>query len=887
MSVPRSTYRLQFREHLDFAGAARLMPYLARLGVSHIYAAPLQAARAGSTHGYDGIDFGRIEPAIGGPEGFRAFAEAMRQAGLRLLLDIVPNHMGVTPANGWWRDVLEWGAASRYAAHFDIDWSAPKLLLPILGTAYAEALQAGELHLAFDAAEGRFTLSYYDAVLPLTPPSYAHILGRSDAPALQALARRFALCAPETATDLMHDLARAVCKDVTACATAIAADRGRLHAVLDLQPWRLLHWRNARERLTYRRFFEVSELVGVRVENPRVFQDVHSLILDLVRDGLVDGLRIDHVDGLADPLDYLQRLRAAVADPDFPLVVEKILGADEVLREDWPVAGTTGYEFIASLGQLLTDESKAAACDAAYAGAIGSALDYARMSQEVKRRLLRHNLASELDLLTRALAGLAEAGAATRDLGPDTLRDAIVELAVGFTVYRTYVDANGAGEADRVVLQAALETARAGRRVEAAEALDFLVSVLTLQVAPGLQARALRFAFRFQQTTGPLMAKAVEDTLFYRFNRLIALNEVGGEPARAGGGVAPFHAGMALRRVSQPAGLSATATHDTKRGEDARARLYTLSEMPEAWAMAVRRWPGLHARGHVPEPETVWFFYQSLLGAWPLDLQGPEFAGLEELRARMLRLMQKAVREAKVHTTWTHPNEDYEAAVTAFVTSALDACRSRAFLEDFAAFAAPVMVAGAVNSLTQLLAKLVAPGVPDIYQGSELWDLSLVDPDNRSAVDFAWRAVLAGEVPSRAPADLVADWRSGALKMRVMMAGLHLRRDLDGWEQAAYLPALAHGARAHHVVSFARVLDHASVLAVGVRLPLTLLAGAALPLVPAERWGDTRLAPPEDLAGVPLFDVVTGDKLILPREGMPVADILGRLPVALLSTVAP
>lgn len=891
MSAPHATYRLQFREHLDFEAARLIMPYLARLGVSHAYASPLQAARPGSTHGYDGIDFNEIEPALGGLDGFRAMAQAIREAGLGLLLDIVPNHMGASTLNPWWRDVLQWGPRSRHAHHFDIDWSQARLLLPILGQTYAQALEAGALKLGTDATAGSFHVSYYESQLPLAPASYGRILADVNDPILQTLGRRFALAGPDEAESLKTALAAHAHGMLQDLAARMSADHSALHEILEMQIWRLAHWRNARERLSYRRFFEISELVGVRVESPQVFRDVHRLVLDLLQAGDIDGLRIDHVDGLADPLAYLQELRSALPSPDFYVVVEKILGPGEAVRPSWPIAGTTGYEFITALGGLLVDDARARELDAEYARFTGATADYLAMSASAKRSILVTNLASELEGLVRQVTAIAASEVATRDYGSDTLRSALVELATGLSVYRPYVDATGASAEDRHLIDAAIERARKERRVEDPSALAFLGRVLVLDVPARLQPAALRFARRFQQTTGPLMAKAIEDTLFYRYNRLIALNEVGGEPHAARGGVAVFHEAMSERRVAQPSGLSATATHDTKRGEDGRARLYVLSEMPEDWAQALQGWSQRHIShtseidGHrLPDPEMIWFFYQSLLGAWPMCSGTPDPKAIEDLTVRLQAMMQKAAREAKVHTTWTAPCEAYEIALAAYVRGVMTSPAARQFLDEFASFTAPILAAGAVNSLTQLLMKLAAPGVPDVYQGTELWDLSLVDPDNRRAVDFQLRANLAEHLEARTCADLIADWQSGALKMRLMMAGLALRRRFEGWEQASYVPVYAHGQRAHHVVSFARGFAHAHVLVVGVRLPLSLLRGSSAPLVDAAQWGDTRLVPPEQLVGQSLVDLVSGEQVQLPREGVLVSDVLRNFPVALLAS---
>jgi (1->4)-alpha-D-glucan 1-alpha-D-glucosylmutase len=896
MTPPRATYRMQLREHLDFAAAARLAPYLARLSISHLYVSPIFKAMPDSTHGYDAIDFNEIEPGLGGMDGFRALHQALEKEGVRLIVDFVPNHMAATPLNSWWRDVLEWGAASPCAGHFDVDWSAPKLLVPVLGSAYGDVLEKGDLKLKYDAASGSFALTYYAIELPLTPPSYAAILGRLDDHGMAELARRFAVATLDMVTELKKELASSIPQNasshIAAALTALQEDRAALHDLHEAQVWRLAHWRTSRESLTYRRFFEISDLVGVRVENPRVFEDVHRCILSLVEDGSVHGLRIDHVDGLADPLAYLKRLQGAVGKPDYYVVVEKILGADEELRSEWPVAGTTGYEFIRELAGLFVDPEKADELTRAYGDFIGSTPNYAELVTTMKRRTLTRNLAGELDVLTSQAHMLAQGDIRTRDFGSDTLRRAIIELATALPVYRTYIDAAGPRPEDQRLLARAAEAAKLTREVEDESAIDFVVRLLTLDLpSPEAQASALNFALRLQQTTGPLMAKALEDTLFYRYNRLIALNEVGGDPDRSPATVAEFHDAMARRLRVQPRGLSATSTHDTKRGEDGRARIYAISESPDLWADATQRWCQMNAPhrrelpgGLCPEPEMEWFFYQSLLGAWPTDLTLDDRQGLSMLKQRMSALMEKATREAKLRTSWTQPGEEYDQALAHFVEKVLDPAISSKFLNDFLRFASPLFVAGTLNSLSQLLFKLTAPGVPDIYQGSELWDLSLVDPDNRCAVDFAHRMELLRRIPEQMPADLVTGWSSGAIKLRLLHEGLALRRHLSGWDVAGYVPLVAQGPRERHIVGFARTFDEAVVISVGARLTCDLLEGQKVPLVPVERWGDTALKMPVDLGGLRLFNVITDESIVLAGPHLGVSELLRHFPVALLST---
>jgi (1->4)-alpha-D-glucan 1-alpha-D-glucosylmutase len=890
--TPTGTYRLQLRGHMDFARAAALLPYLAKLGISHLYLSPMCMASPGSMHGYDAIDFNAIDPAIGGEQGFRTLRGSLEREGLGLIVDVVPNHMAASPSNRWWHDLLEWGGASAFAGHFDVDWSAPKLLLPVLGAAYGEVLADGLFKLRFDPSAGTFALAYHHLALPLTPPSYAVILERAKTTAARELAGRFKAATPATALSIKAELAARSAGDcgqeLARAASLLQADLAALDRLHDLQPWRLTHWRLARESLTYRRFFEISDLVAMRVEDPAVFRDVHQRVLALVSESAIAGLRIDHIDGLADPLAYLQRLRLAIGK-DCYLVVEKILGAEEQLPEQWPVAGTTGYEFIRMLADVLVDRERLRELTRGYAAFTGGTCDWSRLMADVKRRTFVRNLAAELATLSARAFSLAQQELRTRDLGLDSLRTAIVEIAVALPVYRTYVDEAGVRREDQRLIEVAAQAARATREVEDPAAIDFVVRLLTLAFrSTSMRAGALTFARRWQQTTGPLMAKAVEDTLFYRYNPLIALNEVGDEPGRLRGILADVHSALERRRATQPLGLNATSTHDTKRGEDARARLYGLSEIPELWLEAVGRWTRMNGRfrqvladGTAPEPNLEWLFYQSLIGAWPPDLVATDDRGMRALKDRITTMMLKAAREAKLRTSWTRPDKAYERAISAFIARVLDTSSAPAFVADFAGFAAPLFVSGALNGLTQALFKLVAPGVPDIYQGAELWDLSLVDPDNRRDVDFRLRSRLLEEARTMPPDKLIESWQTGAIKLRLIEAGLRLRRRTRGWADAAYIPLVAEGERSEHIVAFARMLKQEIVIAVGVRLPCALLHGSAVPLVPPRNWGETWLRLPLSIVASKLLDCITGDVI----EGgrlLPVAALLARFPVALL-----
>jgi (1->4)-alpha-D-glucan 1-alpha-D-glucosylmutase len=897
MIVPSATYRLQFRNGMTFDRAAALAPYLSRLGISHVFGSPIFRAEPGSTHGYDVVDNRVIDEALGGPEAFARMITAFQAEGLGFILDFVPNHMSASPYNPFWRDVLEWGQASDCAQFFDIDWTAAKLLVPALGTSYGQALEAGEFGLHFDDRDGGLTFTYYRLKLPLTPTSYAQVLARAEGDDFAEWARRFAVATPETSSELKAELATAthdprVRQALGQALASVRNDIEALHELHEQQVWRLTHWRAARETLTYRRFFEIADLVGLKVESPRVFDEIHASVGKLIVAGSVNGLRLDHIDGLADPKAYLERLQRTFGEPEpLYLIVEKILGPEEDLRSDWPVAGTTGYEFITALAGLLVDPRGEAGMTSAYDAFLNENIDYTALVVDAKRRTLTRNLAGELERLKDMAGALAVRHLATRDLGTDTLRRAIIELLAALPVYRTYVDVTGAQSEDRDIIDTALERAKATREVEDEQAIDFLGRVLKLDFeSPEDQALALELATRLQQTSGPVMAKAVEDTAFYRYNRLIALNEVGGEPDRFGAPLAAFHAAMTRRLRRQAAALSATSTHDTKRGEDARARLYALSEMPDLWSSAVRRWADLNARYRrdvdgvtTPEPEVEWMFYQALAGAFPVDLSLGDKAAFCELSERMVGFMLKAVREAKAHTTWTGQNTAYEEAVEGFTRATLDPTQSHDFLQDFVSTCEPVFRSGALNSLSQTAIKLAAPGVPDIYQGSELWDLSLVDPDNRRLLDFERLDSSLTTLGTTDLEALIAAWRNGAIKMFVLQAGLELRKRAPRlFAEGDYLPLTVSGTAADHLLAFARVQGEDAVIVLAPRFPLGLLRRRGSPMPAAAHWADTSVNLPLRLEGAHFRNVFT-DETFAAGASLPVHEVLRRFPVAMLS----
>jgi (1->4)-alpha-D-glucan 1-alpha-D-glucosylmutase len=863
MTTPRATYRLQFNKEFTFRDALGLVDYFAALGVSHLYASPFLMARPGSTHGYDITDHNRINPEIGTEQELDALVAALRRRGMGLILDFVPNHMGIGSDNPWWLDVLEWGESSPVAPFFDIDWDAGsgKVLLPILGDQYGAILVKGEIRVRFDAAEGTIAAWYWDRRFPIAPTDYAELLQGASVPdeaadeyqrildelgrlALESR-RRWRPGIHAEVRQLQRDLAALARDEGIAAALAdsvesvngIAERRATwrpLHALLERQAYRLAYWRVAADEINYRRFFNINDLAGLRVELPELFDRMHRLVFRLIDAGKLDGLRIDHIDGLFDPREYCERLQARYPEGLY-VVVEKILAHDEALP-DWPVAGTTGYEFANTVLGLFVDPAGEAPLLRRYARhARPERFD--EVLYESKKRIMQVNLASEMGVLARELHRLSSADWRSRDFTSNLMRQALEEVVAHFPVYRTYVSRRGVSAEDRARIEAAVAEAKRRSPATDTSIFDFLARLLAgdLGKARGdwSRAEALRLAMRFQQVTGPVMAKGFEDTALYRWFPLLALNEVGGEPRRFGVSPAAFHEFCQRRAAAWPQALSATATHDTKRGEDSRARLALISEMPREWGIKVAQWRRLNAalRGPVVANHE-WLFYQALFGAWDDD---------PALADRLAAYMLKAVREGKEQSGWANPDLDYEAAVEGFVRAALG---SRPFADDMARFVAEHARLGEVNGLAQTLLKLAAPGVPDIYQGTELRDLSLVDPDNRRPVDFARRRRLL-EAAAKAEE-----------KLFLIRRGLALRPDGD------YVPLAAEGAKADHLLAFTR---GGRVLAAVPRLVLGLRGD----------WADTRLALPRGRWRDALADRTL--------EGtVAAADLFAPFPVALL-----
>jgi (1->4)-alpha-D-glucan 1-alpha-D-glucosylmutase len=815
MRIPRATYRLQFHEHFQLTDAVTLVPYLHDLGVSHVYASPLFKATPHSTHGYDVCDFNQLNPEVGTEADLERLAKVLHRRNMGLILDIVPNHMGIgSPENTWWWDVLARGEKSPFAVHFDIDWKLAdkilrgKVLVPVLGAPYEAILKQGQLRLLFE--NGSFVLGYHEHRFPI---------------------------APETAAKL---------SSTPAGLEAFNSNVAALDKLIRQQHYRLVFHEQGDAQINYRRFFAVSSLAAVRVENDETFAATHALLRRWLEAGLLDGLRVDHPDGLRVPGAYLHRLRALA--PEAWIVTEKILEGEESLPAAWPVQGTTGYDFLNWVNGIFVDTDAERAFTDFYAAFTGQASDYPAMLLAKKRAVLKTLLAAEWNRLTGLLAGVASKSARMKSFSRAELQQALAEVIACFPVYRTYVHGTAAVDPeDTAVIKSAVHLACENRKDLPPEIFAFIHALL---LKPQSGAATQNFVARFQQLTGAVMAKGAEDTAFYCFNRFVSLNEVGGNPGRFGGGVHDFHELLQRQAAAWPYSQLTTSTHDTKRAEDVRARLNVLSEIPDEWAQAVRHWSELTARHRqedFPDRNAEYLFYQTLVGAWPLA----------EERAQAY--MEKATHEAKEHTDWTKRSEPYENALRDFISATL---KDAEFTADLERFVSRISEAAAVNSLGQTLIKLTAPGVPDIYQGCELWDFSLVDPDNRRPVDFAIRQRLL-ETTTALPAEAAWNrWGEGVAKLWLIQKALKLRAQIPEFQDLSYEPEFAQGPKKDHVVAFRR---GGLVMPVAPRLFLKL----------NQDWQDTALELPEGN----WRDEFSGDMF---RGVMRLEHLLRKFPVALL-----
>ncbi|HKS31250.1 MAG TPA: malto-oligosyltrehalose synthase, partial [Chthoniobacterales bacterium] len=839
--IPIATYRLQFNKNFTFRQAREIVPYLDQLGISHAYASPYFQAGAESLHGYDITDHNQFNVAIGSREDYEAWIAELHSHGMGQIVDFVPNHMGINdPQNVWWQDVLENGPSSLYAPYFDIDWRPlkadlhDKVLLPILGDQYGRVLERGELRVRFDA--GSFCLNYFDHVFPIAPGTYRYILElalenlaesrdedfyaefQSILTALEYLPRR-----TETDPERIKERAREKeiikkrlerrCAEAPPVLRAIEKAVGtinghvgnprsfdRLDELLNAQSYRLAFWRVAAEEINYRRFFDVNDLAAIRVELPEVFDATHKLLFELVASGAISGLRIDHPDGLYRPLEYFEKLQLRCAKAlriPLPkdgraiyLIVEKILSGDEQLPKNWPVHGTTGYDFANQVAGVLADHDAEGAITKNFKRFIGHSLHFGHLVYAKKRLVMRISMANEVNVLGSMVDRLSEQNRWFRDYTLEALARAVRETIACFPVYRTYLEpGKPVSPEDRAVIERAVAAAKRRNPAIEESVFNFLRDLLLFRFPENLdaeqQAAHAEFVLKFQQFTGPIMAKGLEDTAFYIYNRLAALNEVGGEPHSFGLSVEAFHQRNQQRQRNWPGSLLATSTHDTKRSEDVRARMLAISEIPQLWGRSLQKWRTANRRfkkqiedAEAPDAGEEYLLYQTLLGAWPVSIDGvPAPSVSPEFISRIQGYMAKGLKEAKLNTSWIQPNENWDNAMADFVARILETSPRNKFLPTFLPVAEEIARLGAVNSLAQITIKFTAPGVPDVYQGTELWDDSLVDPDNRRPVDYARRREMLREIKNVAPGDLMRCWADGRIKLHLTQRLLHLRRD--------------------------------------------------------------------------------------------------------------
>lgn len=953
MFVPSSTYRLQLHPGFPFAAALEISEYLARLGTGACYTSPYFAAMPGSTHGYDVCNHNAINTELGGREAHRQFTDRLTALGLGHIVDFVPNHMGIgTEMNAWWRDVLENGPAAAAAIYFDIDWTPvktalhAKLLLPILGNQYGRVLERGELALKFK--DGNLVLTYFEHELPINPKHVPNVLRRATGPLTEILGADSAQLheflsiltslqnlpdssgfdlAVATERQREKEVARArlarlvsespqVGEQIEKAVQEVNGEPGKperfdaLHELLEAQSYRLSYWRTASHEINYRRFFDVNTLAGLRVEDPQVFTSTHELLGELLAEHRVQGVRIDHPDGLFDPAKYFRMLQQLAhsktgKDDELYVVAEKILSTKESLPPKWEVAGTTGYNYLNDLNGIYINGGESRRVRRVYAKLTGRTEPFADVLYVSKRLIMETGMASELSVLAHELARIAESNRRSRDFTLESLKDAITSVVACFPVYRTYVDACGWTPEDRAVVEQAIVRARRRNPAMESSLFDFLREVILPRQPDNSgedrfyerrdgyppadadeAAHRLHFAMKLQQYTGPVHAKGLEDTAFYRFNLLLSLNEVGGDAERFGRTLDEFHESNVRRLAQRPFEMLSTATHDTKLGEDTRARVNVLSEIPEQWSREVAKWMRLN-RGHrtivhgdpAPDRNDEYRFYQALIGIWPPDLSlaavahrgGEAPPVLTELRERMQAYMMKSVKEAKVHTSWLTPNEEHEAAVTRFVERAMTGPSAAKFLTAFTPLARRVAQIGMVNGLSQVAVKIGSPGVPDFYQGTEQWDLSLVDPDNRRPVDFDRRRQALDDVdralslpPAEriaAIAEMVANWPDGRIKQLLTAIGLRLRREEPNLFLAGrYLPLVTDIVVKAGLVAFARVLDNRIALVIAPRLVAPLVTNGQAPLG-GDAWKTSRVFLPPELAGVTYRHELTGTEI--------------------------
>jgi (1->4)-alpha-D-glucan 1-alpha-D-glucosylmutase len=928
---PLSTYRLQLTPTFRFTDAAALVPYLAELGITDVYISPPFAAAPGSAHGYDVVNHNVLRDELGGDAGYETLCAAIAAAGMGQLVDFVPNHMGIGPHNPSWLDVLENGPSSAYAPYFDVDWKPVKdelehkVLMPVLGDQFGEVLERGELKLVREG--GAFFVKYWDHCFPVTPRQVPRLLGHRldtlraelgsgdvNLQELESILTALEKLAPrdEVSPDAVAERARekevakrrlAALFEASPRIAAFVDENVRIYngtpgdarsfdlldELLHHQAYRLAHWRVAGEEINYRRFFDINSLAAIRMEDERVFRDTHQLVFQLIADGKVTGLRIDHPDGLYAPSGYFRRLQQE--REGLYVVVEKILEGHEKMPSSWQVDGTTGYEWLNTVNGLFVDSRQAGAFAEIYARFTGIRQKWSELVNEKKRVLMRSSMASEINMLSHRLNRLSESNRRTRDFTLNALTGALVDYVARLPIYRTYVEGHDAGsvdERDRQYIESTIRAAKRSSRELNRTIYDFLRSILLLE-NPTDESR--EFVRKLQQVTGPVTAKAIEDTAFYVYNRLVSLNEVGGDPQRFGVSVEEFHRDNAARLADWPGSLNTTATHDTKRGEDVRLRIDALSEIPGEWEQRLQRWAGLAASFKsaydgeaAPDANDELLVYQTLVGSFPDDGKITD-----EYRGRIAQYLEKALKEAKVHSSWTNPDEEYEKATRDFANALLS---SQPFLADFVPFVHRVAAAARLSSLAQVALKIAAPGVPDVYQGCELWDLSLVDPDNRRPVDYELRRRMLDGIARRTsegaesrlqlarevtqPAALV----DGRAKLLLLREALRFRRAHGPlFLEGEYVPLAVDGPDATHVVALLRRHGGERLVCVVPRLTLALIDRGAAGTLPI----DARITLPDDLRA-PLEDIVTGRRHEIAEGTLTLRETLADFPIALLAS---
>lgn len=958
LRIPASTYRLQFNQSFTFRNGANLIPYLHDLGITDCYTSPYLKAFPGSSHGYDVVDPTSLNPEIGNLDDYHSFVGALTAHGMGHILDIVPNHMGIAnSSNPWWQDVLENGPSSRYADFFDIDWHPVKpelenkVLLPILGDQYGIVLENQEITLSYE--EGQFFFQYYEHRLPIDPNPWVLILSfgleeltdranpedphfqelQSIITALGNLPGRNERHAHRTAErcrekEVIKRRLAVLTQESPLIAAFIEENLRRfngtkgvprtfdfLDALLSDQAYRLAFWRVASEEINYRRFFDVNQLAAIRMENPLVFQEVHQLVFDFLRTNSVTGLRIDHVDGLYDPRGYLsQWQRWAQKELGLPedsrgrsifLIVEKILGKGEPLSEDWPIYGTTGYDFLSHLNNLFVDSTKKGELDGIYTRFVKDPTPFKKVVYETKKVIMGSTMSSEMNALGHQLNVLSEKYRWSRDFTLNSLTHAIREIIACFPVYRTYASPDSrekVTERDRAFIQVAIAQAKRRNPTTNSLVFDFIQDLL-LKIPEGSPylnwSDVYPFVMKFQQMTSPVTAKGVEDTAYYIYNRLISLNEVGGEPAQFGISLSAFHTLMQERQQRWPFSLSATSTHDTKRSEDVRSRLNVLSELPKEWKAHLSRWHKINKKKKsfieeqpVPNRNEEYFLYQTLIGAWPFDHRNDQ--GYEAFRGRIQACMLKALREAKIHTSWINPNEGYENGALRFIEKILDGNGENPFLIDFLPFQDKIAQYGMYNSLSQVVIKIAAPGIPDFYQGTELWDLSLVDPDNRRQVDYAYRRHLLQDFQQIGDSkenqffqDLLDRRTDGRIKFYVTMTLLNFRkRNAALFVEGDYVPLEGIGEKGDHLCAFQRNREGQTILAAVPRFLTTVIPNPSVLPVGEAVWGNTLLTLPKEAQHSRYHNILTGQIIesttVEKTPALSTAEIFQHLPVALL-----